>query len=193
MTVVATNLFGLSQQVQVLKQTVDALCTRVDQVVSVSPVGVEHVSSGDGLAGSSSAESAIVSPEDLQRRVGGLCERLGTLEAAFAAVHVHRPFPVAGGCGQCHNLSTQQHRHTPLYDLYWACSSGCVACVRSLLRQVSDVNGVSLTNRWTAMDFLVWGHNEATEGRAHPVDLHDFDGVRELLSQAGCKRSDELI
>ena len=125
--------------------------------------------------------------------VVGLRDRLCKLEVAFAAVYVPRPAPAAGGCGVLHNLSWQRHRHSPLYDLYWACSSGCVACVRSLLPQVSDVNGVSLTNGWTAMDFLLWGRNEAAAGKAHPVGHHDFEGVRELLSRAGCKESSDMI
>jgi len=43
------------------------------------------------------------------------------------------------------------------------------------------------------MDFLVWGQNAAAAVRAYPVDRHNFEGVRELLSQAGCKESSDLI
>jgi hypothetical protein len=155
-------------------------------------VVVVHGPSADEPAVSPIVEPTNVSPDDLKHMVGGLCDRLEKLEAAFAAAYGPRPVIVHGGCGRRHNLSMQQQRHTPLYDLYWASSSGCVACVRSLLLQVSDVNGVSLTYGWTAMDFMLWGQNEAAAGRAHPVD-HDFEGVRQLLLKAGCKKSSELI
>jgi len=192
MTVVAANLSGLSQQIQVFKQTMDALCTRVDQVVSMSPADVVHGLVAAEPAIPQSVEPANVSLDELKHVVGRLCDRHDKLEASFVAVYGSRPVIVAGGCGRRHNLSMEHLRHTPLYDLYWASSSGCVACVRALLPEVSDVNGASISNGWTALDFMLWGQNEAVAGIAHPVG-HDSEGVRELLLKAGCKKSSEML
>jgi len=188
MTVVATALSGLSQEIQLLQQAMDALCTRVDQLASMTSAVVAPDLAAASSDVSQRIEHEVVSLVNVKNMVDGLSVRLDKLEATFAAVYGSRPVVVAGGCGLCHNFSVNRLRRTPQYDLYWASSSGCAACVEALLAEVENVNAVSTSYRWTALDFMLWGQNEQRAGRAKGVG-HDFDGVRALLLKAGAQRS----
>jgi len=176
---------GLSHDIQLLQDTMDALNTRLDQLATITPAAAAAVTSS-ALYGR--ADNEVVSMVHIKNMLAGLSVRLDNLEATFAAVHGSRPVTVAGGCGLCHNFSANRLRRTPQYDLFWASSSGCSVCVAALLAEGVDVNAVSTRSQWTALDFMLWGHKEQSDGRATCVD-HDFKGVRDLLLRAGAKRS----
>jgi len=174
---------GLSHDIQLLQDTMNALHTRLDQFASVTPAAVATSSEVSGRI-----DKEAVSTVHIKNMIDGLSVRLDKLESDFVAVHGSRPVVVAGGCGLCHNFSPNRLRRTPQYDLYWASSAGCAVCVDALLAEGVDVNAVSTRYKWTALDFMLWGQKEQSAGRATGVG-HDFDGVRALLLKAGAQRS----
>jgi len=181
----ATLLSGLSHDIQLLQETMKALHTRLNQFATMTPASATAFTPSVLYERTDHEDD---SKEHIQSMLDGLSSRLDKLEATFAAVYGSRSVTVAGGCGLCHNFSSNHLRRTSQYDLYWASSSGCAVCVTALLAEGVDVNAVSSRFQWTALDFMLWGQQEQSAGRATCVG-HDFKGVRDLLLMAGARRS----
>ena len=90
---------------------------------------------------------------------------------------------VVVGCGTNHNKSKQPERQTTHYNLYSACDAGCVDCVREILANAGptfDINKVSDTQGYSALDFAKWGKSRTKNAFAR------HDDVIDLLRQYGC-------
>ena len=68
--------------------------------------------------------------QNLEARVRAIEHVMSTSSSArSSAKKVKTQRLVSDGCGKPHNNNPDPERQTPIYDLYNACSDGCLRCV----------------------------------------------------------------